>query len=66
MSLIWTDTLEIALALCDKFPEVDPQNVRFTELYQWILALPDFGDDPKRCSEKILEAVQMAWMDEVT
>jgi FeS assembly protein IscX len=60
----WTDTREIAIALADSRPEVDPTSVRFTELYQWVLALPGFDDDPKRCGEKILEAIQQAWMDE--
>jgi FeS assembly protein IscX len=60
----WTDTREIAIALADSRPEVDPTSVRFTDLYQWVLALPGFDDDPKRCGEKILEAIQQAWMDE--
>lgn len=64
--IVWTDSLEIALALCDKFPDVDPQTVRFTELYRWVMELPEFSDDPKRCNEKILEAIQMAWMEELT
>ena len=58
MGLKWTDTLEIAVELCEKFPEVNPQFINFTELYDWILELEDFNDDPKRCGEKILEAVQ--------
>jgi FeS assembly protein IscX len=60
----WTDTYEIAIALVDAHPDVDPKGVRFTDLYQWVLALPGFDDDPKRCGEKILEAIQLAWMDE--
>ena len=60
----WTDTREIAIALAEKFPDRDPKAVRFTDLYQWIIALEGFSDDPKRCGEKILEAVQMAWIDE--
>ena len=60
----WTDTRDIAIALIDAHPEVDPRSVRFTDLYQWVLALPEFSDDPKRCGEKILEAIQLAWMDE--
>jgi FeS assembly protein IscX len=60
----WTDTLEIAIALADARPDTDPKTVRFTELMQWVLALPGFDDDPKRCGEKILEAIQMAWIDE--
>jgi len=60
----WTDTLEIAIALTEARPEVDPRTVRFTDLMQWVLALPGFDDDPKRCGEKILEAIQMAWIEE--
>jgi FeS assembly protein IscX len=60
----WTDTLEIAIALAEKFPDVDPETVRFTDLHQWVMALPGFSDDPNRSGEKILEAIQMAWIDE--
>ena len=60
----WTDTREIAIALTEKFPDQDPKAVRFTDLHQWVMALPGFDDDPKRCGEKILEAIQMAWIDE--
>jgi len=60
----WTDTLDIALALDDRYPDIDPATVRFTDLRAWILALPGFDDDPARCGERILEAVQAAWLDE--
>ena len=60
----WTDTREIAIALAEKFPDQDPKAVRFTDLYQWVMELPGFDDDPKRSGEKILEAIQMAWIDE--
>ena len=60
----WTDTLEIAIALADARPDTDPKTVRFTDLMQWVMALPGFDDDPKHCGEKILEAIQMAWLDE--
>lgn len=60
----WTDTLEIAIALCDAHPDVDPKAIRFTDLHKWVLALPGFDDDPNRSGEKILEAIQMAWIDE--
>ncbi len=60
----WTDTVQIAEALYDKYPDVDPLTVRFTDLYQWVLALDGFDDDPKHSGEKILEAIQMAWIDE--
>lgn len=61
----WTDTLDIAIALCDAHPEVNPMTLRFTDLRQWVMDLPGFDDDPERCGEKVLEAIQMAWMDEV-
>ncbi len=60
----WTDTLDIAIALVEKYPDTDPKTVRFTDLYQWVLELPGFDDDPKRCGEKILEGIQMAWIEE--
>ena len=60
----WTDSRDIAIALCDKFPDVDPKTIRFTDLHRWVLELPGFDDDPGRSGEKILEAIQMAWMDE--
>lgn len=64
MSLKWTDTLDIALALDDSHPDVDPQYIRFTDLHQWVCALEEFDDDPEASSEKILEAIQMTWIDE--
>jgi FeS assembly protein IscX len=60
----WTDTQEIAIALADAHPEHDPKAVNFVDLYKWVQALPGFDDDPKRCGEKILEAIQAAWIDE--
>ncbi|GEA59665.1 Fe-S cluster assembly protein IscX [Vibrio comitans] len=60
----WIDTRDIAIELVEKFPEVDPQTVRFTDLHQWILELEGFDDDPKHSNEKILEAVILCWMDE--
>jgi FeS assembly protein IscX len=60
----WTDSLEIAIALADKHPEVDPRTIRFTDLRQWVLELDEFDDDPKHSGEKILEAIQQAWIDE--
>lgn len=65
MSLKWTDTREIAINLSEAHPEVDPQTVRFTDLHRWITELEEFDDDPTRSGEKILEAIQMAWIDEV-
>ena len=60
----WTDSLEIAIALADKHPDVDPRTVRFMDLRQWVLELAEFDDDPKHSGEKILEAIQAAWIDE--
>jgi FeS assembly protein IscX len=60
----WTDTQRIAEELYDNHPDVDPTTIRFTQLRELILALPDFDDDPARSGEKILEAVQQAWIDE--
>ena len=60
----WTDTLDIAIALTDKFPDTDPLTVRFTDLMKWVMELDGFDDTPDRCGEKILEAIQMAWIDE--
>ncbi len=60
----WTDTFKIAIALEQQHPEVDNVNLRFTDLRNWILALPDFEGDANGCNEKILEAIQQAWIDE--
>ena len=62
--LKWTDTQEIALALVDAHPDVDPKTIRFTDLHRWVCELPGFSDDPARSGEKILEAIQTAWIDE--
>ncbi len=64
MTLKWTDTREIAIALADKLPDVDPMQVRFTDLHRWVRELDGFADDPNKSNEKILEAIQMAWIDE--
>jgi FeS assembly protein IscX len=60
----WTDSLEIAIALAEAHPEIDPASVRFTDLRRYVLALPEFNDDPARSGERILEAIQQAWIDE--
>ncbi len=60
----WTDTYEIVDALQEAHPDVDPKLLRFTDLRDWVLALPGFDDDPERCGERILEAIQMTWIDE--
>jgi FeS assembly protein IscX len=64
--LSWTDTEDIAIALTDKFPSIDPLSVRFTDLHKWVIALDDFHDDSKNSNEKKLEAIQMAWHEEWT
>ena len=60
----WTDSRDIAVALCEAHPEVDPLTIRFTDLHQWVCALPGFADEPNRSGEKILEAIQAMWIDE--
>jgi len=60
----WTDTLGIAIALEDAHPDADSVNLRFTDLHAWVVALEGFDDDPAKSNEKILEAIQMAWLDE--
>ena len=64
MGLKWVDSLDIAIELDEAHPDVDPTQVRFTELREWVLALDEFDDDPEHSGEKILEAIQMAWIDE--
>lgn len=64
MSLKWTDSLDIAIELDEAHPDVDPQWIRFTDLHEWICKLEDFDDDPQKSGEKILEAIQLAWIDE--
>ncbi|KLN62715.1 MULTISPECIES: Fe-S cluster assembly protein IscX [Vibrio] len=61
----WTDSRDIAIELCEKFPEIDPKTVRFTDLHHWITELDEFDDEPNRSNEKILEAVILCWMDEM-
>ena len=64
MSLKWIDSLEVAIALDETHPDVDPKFFRFTDLHDWVLELGEFDDDPKHSGEKILEAIQAAWIDE--
>ncbi|HLC25968.1 MAG TPA: Fe-S cluster assembly protein IscX [bacterium] len=64
MNLAWDDVEEIAIALHEKFPGLDPLTVRFTDLHRWVTELPNFSDDPKASSEGKLEAIQMAWHEE--
>jgi len=63
-SLSWTSTEDIAIALCDRHPEVDPLTIRFTDLHKWVLGLENFTDSPENSNEKKLEAIQMAWYEE--
>lgn len=63
--LKWTDSLEIALDLIEQHEEVDPLKIHFTDLRRWILDLERFDDDPAHCGERVLEAIQLAWISEV-
>lgn len=64
MMLKWTDTLDIAIELAEAYPDQTPQRVNFVDLRDWVLALDSFDDEPDRCGEKILEAIQAAWIEE--
>lgn len=65
MSLNWSDTLDIAIALAEKYPNTDVQYIRFTDLHRYVCELDDFVGDPEKSNERILEAIQMAWLDEM-
>lgn len=60
----WTDVQQIAESLCDAHPDIDPLQIRFTDLHRWVMELPGFNDDPNRSNEKILEAIQALWIEE--
>ena len=62
--LTWTDAEDIGMALYEKFSDLDPTNVRYTDMHKWVTELPDFEDDPMKSNEAKLEAIQMAWLDE--
>ena len=64
MPLKWTDVREIAIQLADTHPDADVVNLRFTDLWKWVQELPEFADDPNKSNEKILEAIQAAWLEE--
>jgi len=64
MTLKWTDSLDIAIELDEKYPDIDPQHIRFTDLHKWVCELDNFEDDPEKSNEKILEAIQMYWIEE--
>ena len=61
----WTDINELAIELSEAHPDVDPRRSNFVDLMNWVMALPGFNDDPKHCGEKILEALQQAWIEEI-
>ncbi len=60
----WIDVRDIAIALCEKHPDTDPRTVRFTDLHNYVVDLDGFDDDHTRGGEKVLEAIQAAWIDE--
>jgi FeS assembly protein IscX len=64
MDLKWNNAEEIAIQLVEAHPGIDPLTVRFTDMHAWVVALPDFKDDPKKSNEKVLESIQMAWHEE--
>lgn len=61
----FSDTFDIAIALAEAHPDVDPKFIRYTDLLDWVLALEGFSDSVEKCNEKVLEAIQMAWLDEI-
>ena len=61
----WTDSLDVAIALSEAHPEVDPTRINFVDLMTWVMALPGFEESESHCAEKKLEAIQQAWIDEV-
>lgn len=61
----WTEVQEIAIQLSERHPDVDPTKINFVDLMNWVMALPEFDDDPKHCGERVLEAIQQTWIDEV-
>ncbi len=64
MGIKWADAEDIAIQLSEKFPDLDPLTVRFTDLHRWVTELDEFDDDPKGSSEGKLEAIQMKWLEE--
>lgn len=61
----WTDINNLAVELSEAHPKVDPTKINFVDLMNWVVALPGFDDDVRHCGEKVLEAIQQAWIDEV-
>ncbi len=64
VQLKWTDSEDLAILLHERFPQLDPLTVRFTDLHRWVCEIPDFKDDPHTSNEAKLEAIQMAWLEE--
>jgi FeS assembly protein IscX len=64
--LKWTDVVDIAIELSEAYPAQNPAQLNFVDLRNWVMDLPCFSDDPQRCGEKILEAIQQAWIDELS
>ena len=60
----WTDVQDIAIELCEVHPDIDPLRINFVELRDMVMALDEFDDDPTHCGERVLEAIQQAWIDE--
>ncbi len=60
----WTDSLDIAIELAERHPDVDPNALNFVDLMRWVMELPGFAEDQSHCGEKKLEAIQQAWIDE--
>ena len=65
MKFAWHDSEEIGIQLFERYPDVDPLTIRFTDLHRWVTELENFDDNPKESNEGILEAIQMAWLEEV-
>ncbi len=65
MQIYWNDVNHIAIELSEKYPDIDPITLRFTDLHQWVIQLDGFADDAQRGGEKILEAIQQAWIEEM-
>ena len=63
--ICWTDSLEIAISLADNFPEIDPKTINFVDLHELVLNLEEFEEGHSKCGERVLEAIQMNWIEEV-
>ena len=65
MTLCWTDSLEIAISLSDNFPDIDPKTINFVDLRNMVINLDEFGEGQSKCGERVLEAIQMNWIEEL-